>query len=259
MDEAWGVASGPDECVVVIGEFERGTMDFDPGPGVDEHTADINDVYLIKLDSDGNYEWGRHIQGPGIEFGRAVEVDDDGNIYAAVEHSNQVDFDPDTAGFEVKCSDFHCFSIAKYNAIGSFLWADTINCSGPILDVERLISTTDGIVAVGNYEEVIDFDPSPGLDEHSAIGDGRWDMYLAKYYEDGSYAWATTIGHPAICNSLSASSDISGSFYITGYFKNSVDFDPSGCTEIHESTNGSDDTFLLFLNETGGYYDGNAR
>jgi len=116
LDRPEALAVGPDESVVFIGQFE-GTMDFDPGPGVDEHTGDIWDIFLIKLDADGNYEWGRHITRPGIEFGPAVTVDDDGNIYIGAEHSGPssiIDFDPQDGVGEVECTERSCFSVTKY-------------------------------------------------------------------------------------------------------------------------------------------------
>ena len=251
-DKAWGVAAGPDDSVAVIGEFSK-IMDMDPGSGVDEHTADINDVYLIKLDSDGNYEWGRHIQGPGIEFGRAVEVDDDGNIYAAVEHSNQVDFDPDTAGFEVKCDNNYCFSIASYDNDGFFLWASTISGTGVIHDVEDLIVTHEGVILTGDFEGIADFDPGPGVQERMAIG---WDTYLLNLSLDGDYDWVTTVGGDGGCSSLSIFQGLENDLFMTGFYYLTVDFDPTSCRD--ERTSGVDSkdrgAFLWKLNENGNYY-----
>jgi len=255
MDEAWGVASGPDECVVVIGEFERGTMDFDPGPGVDEHTADINDVYLIKLDSDGNYEWGRHIQGPGIEFGRAVEVDDDGNIYAAVEHSNQVDFDPDTAGFEADCESEKCVSIVKYDLFGIYLWSGTSDTDGN-LHVYEIKTIPEGILATGIFYGYMDFDPGPGQMIEGRDGSLGWNTYVYHLLSDGSYGWVTTIGNPGDCTGLSLDIKMNEYVVVSGYFYFTVDFDPTACRDERYAGMDYDDmdSFLWKLSIGGNYY-----
>ena len=253
QDVAEDLGTGPDDSVIVIGEFE-GNMDFDPGPGEDEYEcSDLYDVYLIHLDGDGDYVWGKHISGNGIEFGPAVEVDDDGNIYAAVEHSNQVDFDPDTAGFEADCDNNYCFSIASYDAEGSFSWVSSISGTGVIHDVEDLIVTHEGVILTGDFEGIADFDPGPGVQERMAIG---WDTYLLNLSLDGDYDWVTTIGGDGGCSSLSIFQGLENDLFMTGFYYLTVDFDPTSCRD--ERTSGVDSkdrgAFLWKLNENGNYY-----
>ena len=253
-DRAWGVAAGPDDSVAVIGEFSK-IMDMDPGPGVDEHTADINDVYLIKLDSDGNYEWGRHIQGPGIEFGRAVEVDDDGNIYAAVEHSNQVDFDPDTAGFEADCESEKCVSIVKYDLFGIYLWSGTSDTDGN-LHVYEIKTIPEGILATGIFYGYMDFDPGPGQMIEGRDGSLGWNTYVYHLLSDGSYGWVTTIGNPGDCTGLSLDIKMNEYVVVSGYFYFTVDFDPTACRDERYAGMDYDDmdSFLWKLSIGGNYY-----
>lgn len=257
-DQAGAVSVGQDGSVLFIGQFE-GAMDFDPGPGVDEYTGDIWDVFLIKLDTDGNYVWGKHIQGAGIEFGRAVAVDTDGNVYAGVEHSNPVDFDPDSSGNEAACDNNYCFTIAKYSADGIFDWASTIAGSGVLHNIKDLNVTSDGPVVVGYFEGSVDFDPGPG-EEMRSVPDGewRWDTFLLELGITGEYQWVTNIGAPGACAGLSVASDSEEYLYLTGYFVGTMDFDPSECSEMF--TCGEDgDAFLLRLDDQGKFYSNEGR
>lgn len=75
-----------DECgnLLVAGAF-TGTMDFDPGPGVDQHTSMGGyDIFLIKLLADGSYAWGRVIGGANNEWLPVVAASAGGLVLAGV-------------------------------------------------------------------------------------------------------------------------------------------------------------------------------
>ena len=59
------------------GDFS-GTIDLDPGKGKQIINSDENTSFVVKLDKDGNYLWGKD-----VEFGeiRGMFVDDDDNLY----------------------------------------------------------------------------------------------------------------------------------------------------------------------------------
>jgi hypothetical protein len=70
--------SGP----IWIGGAFRGTIDLDPGPGTDVHTAvGASDGFLVRWDSDGNYRDGR-VFGWGDDDGVTdISFDSDGSAY----------------------------------------------------------------------------------------------------------------------------------------------------------------------------------
>jgi len=208
---------------------------------------------LINLDSDGNYKWGRHIQCPGIEFGQAVAVDDEGGIYIGVEHSNPVDFDPEDGVGEVECTDVDCFSITKYSKDGEYLWTRTVT-SNHTLHIEDLVSTQEAILGTGTLIGLADFDPGPDVDMHGRNSGA--DIYITKLGLDGSYEWTTSIGRPGDIYRPSISINLDDYIYITAYFSNTVDFDPSECRD--ERTAGVDDpnmnAFLWKVSWDGKYY-----
>ena len=64
-----------------IGSFE-GTIDFDPGAGISNLTSvGLLDVFILKLDSIGNFLWAKRIGGFGNDSGVNIAVDSLGNIY----------------------------------------------------------------------------------------------------------------------------------------------------------------------------------
>jgi uncharacterized protein YcfJ len=75
--------------------FYGGPVDFDPGPGEDIHTsADGRDVFLSKLDSEGNFIWAKTWGWLNWDSGLGVAVDGSGYSYVTGNFAGTVDFDP---------------------------------------------------------------------------------------------------------------------------------------------------------------------
>jgi hypothetical protein len=84
VDQVKGIGVDPSGNVSTIGGFYY-TVDFDPGPGVEERTAGttLNDIFVLSLDSLSNYRW-VDIYGTtiGRDEGYGVSVDNSGNVFA---------------------------------------------------------------------------------------------------------------------------------------------------------------------------------
>ncbi|PCI98808.1 MAG: hypothetical protein COB15_05075 [Flavobacteriales bacterium] len=85
--------------VYLTGKFKNNSapLDFDPGPGV--YTLNSNggfDVYILELDSNGNFIGAKSIGGINAETGREISLDASGNLYITGLYSGTVDFDPDS-------------------------------------------------------------------------------------------------------------------------------------------------------------------
>jgi hypothetical protein len=75
--------------------FFQGTADFDPGAGSFNLTAaGGDDIFLQKLDSNGNFVWARGIGSTGSDTGFGIAIDTSGNVYTTGEFQGTVDFDP---------------------------------------------------------------------------------------------------------------------------------------------------------------------
>jgi hypothetical protein len=80
--------------VYVTGCFQD-TVDFDPGPDVDNHVSNgYVDTFLTKFDSSGNFIWARTWGGTGDDEGHSAAVDGSGNAYVTGLFMDDVDFDP---------------------------------------------------------------------------------------------------------------------------------------------------------------------
>lgn len=85
--------------VYTIGSFE-GTVDFDPSSGTVEISSNgFTDIFIHKLDSDGNFQWAHSIGGVERDRGDGIALDSTNGVAIVGAFQDTVDFDigPDTA------------------------------------------------------------------------------------------------------------------------------------------------------------------
>jgi hypothetical protein len=113
-----------------------------------------------------------------------------------------------------------------------------------------VVDINDNIVCVGNIEEggTTDFDPGSGLYELNATGEG--DVFVAKYGSDGSFIWAKSIGNQNWNKAMSVATDDDGNVFVTGFFEDTLDFNP-GQGVYNLSGESQQDVFVLKLLENG--------
>jgi uncharacterized repeat protein (TIGR01451 family) len=96
-----GLATDTAENIYITGYFE-GTIDTDPGPGINNITSNGNsDVFIEKINSSGNLVWCKQIGGPQTDVGYELAVDLYNSLYITGSYSSTVDFDPDTSSFSL--------------------------------------------------------------------------------------------------------------------------------------------------------------
>ena len=89
--------------VYTTGSF-RGTVDFDPGAGTLNLTSVAsyyNDIFIQKLDSNGNLLWAISMGGTNYDSGYSITTDALGNVYTTGFFEGTVDFDPGVDTFNL--------------------------------------------------------------------------------------------------------------------------------------------------------------
>ena len=82
--------------VYTAGYFS-GTVDFDPGPSSFlMSSAGMQDIFVCKLNVNGQFLWAKRIGGAGNEFASSVVWDADGYVYLCGYFGGTVDFNPGT-------------------------------------------------------------------------------------------------------------------------------------------------------------------
>lgn len=198
----YGLTSDSSNNIYATGRM-TGTIDFDPGTGTANHTSNGGeDIFLQKLDSDGNYVWANHIGGGSNDRGYAASTDSSNNVYIGGYWSGTVDFDP-SAGEDIKIqsSDWSLSMYASaYNSSGNYLWTKITN-NGQQSDGYGITAYNSGLYLVGDAYGDVDFDPE-GAGDIVSGATGWGSSALVK--------WATAAPStptPAPTTSSTASSD----------------------------------------------------
>ncbi len=90
--------------LILRGSFDA-TTDFNPGPAVyNKTTLGESDMFIEKLDADGNFRWVATFGGFGSDGMASIDVDELGNIFASGGFNFTVDFDPGPGAFPLTAS-----------------------------------------------------------------------------------------------------------------------------------------------------------
>lgn len=118
--------------VFYTGDF-TGTVDFDSGTDTSTLTSSgLNDIFISKLDSSGNFIWAKAMGSSGADRGQAIAVDKSGNVYATGYFNGTADFDPSASVLNLTSSGGRDVFISKLNPDGSPLISSMVPTPGEI-------------------------------------------------------------------------------------------------------------------------------
>jgi len=236
IDQAWEIEVDFDDNVYITGSF-RGTADFDPGSGVfNLTTGGGEDAFLVKLDSEGNFQWAKRVgTGEWGVNGVVIETDDDGNVYWCGRFSGTGDFDPGPESVILSATASHPFLI-KLTPDGNTVWVRKPFTGGGPYSLQTLdIKHFDGeLLLTGRFSDTVDFDP--GVTD-SIIGaiPGFGDAYLVKLDTSSDFVWARTWGGTNSDYGTSVSVANDGTIYGAGVFREDVDLNPGPDSLIYDA------------------------
>lgn len=245
------IAVDDDGNVYTTGYF-RNTGDFDPGVGTFNLTsAGGIDIFISKVDPDGNLVWTESFGSTGFDRGFGIAVDGDGNVYGAGYFQGTVDFHPGfgTANLTAFNTDTY---VVKLDTDGNFVWARSVGDSGGDYGRAIAVDAAQNVYVLGEFQNTVDFDPGPGNAFLSETGSAGGDVFILKLDAAGNYVWAIRHGGPSDDGARSIKVDAAGNVYSTGGFYATVDFDP-GAGVFDLTSSGSDDVFISKLDVNGNF------
>ncbi|MBT3209768.1 MAG: PKD domain-containing protein [Bacteroidetes bacterium] len=147
-----------------------------------------------------------------------------GNVYITGDFQDTVDFDPGPGIYNLGTNGYDDIFVSKYNCSGSFVWAKSIEQSDGE-GASLAIDSVGNIYIIGSFSGTnIDFDPGPGVYYLSSI----WlnDIFALKLDSSGGFLWAKSFGGSTSDGGRSIAIDNLGDIYLSGWFNDTVDFDP---------------------------------
>lgn len=216
-----------------------GTVDFDPGPSVNNLISQAEDIYILKLDQNGIYVWSKSIGGSLMDIGYSIALDGLGNVYTTGFFIGTVDFDPNAGVFNLTSSGNPDAFISKLDNNGIFLWAKSFGGSGYDYGNGIKVDAIGNVYSTGYYEAVSDFDPNGGFFSLTSVG--CTDIFVSKLDMNGNFIWAKSAGGSG-CERGNAISISSNAVYVGGHFELTCDFNPPLSATI--TSNGWLDVFV---------------
>jgi hypothetical protein len=240
--------------IFFTGRF-NGTIDFDPGAGVFNLTSSNNsEIFLLKLNSSGQFNWAKVIGGAGTTFGSSTAMDATGNIYTTGCFAEISDFDPGSGIFNLIALGDHFMFTSKLDASGNFVWANSAGAGASTYGLSMTTDVTGNIYTTGYFYGSVDFDPGPGIFTLStAPTDLSGDVFVTKCNSTGNLIWAKQLGGISYDIARSIAVDASGNVYTSGWFNDTADFDPG--TGVFNLISSYDDgeLFVSKLNASGNF------
>jgi gliding motility-associated-like protein len=229
------------------------TTDFDPGLGVFNLTSNgMEDIYVSKIDPLGNFIWAKSFGSSIADYVYGITLDANNNVLVTGTFRNTCDFDPGASSFNITSNGVADFFISKFDASGTFIWAKSIGDIGGDESRSICVDNSGDIFLTGSYTGTVDFDPGAAVFNLSAASSVATDLFILKLNSAGSLVWVKNLG-AVNTQGMSIALDATGNIYTSGYFYNTVDFDPGPSIFNLIGIPGQMDVFILKLNSLGNF------
>ena len=252
-DHGYNIAVDESGNVYTTGNFKT-TADFDPGPGVynlgaGNHTCD---VFVSKLDADGNFVFAKDLGGAGDDTGSDIAVDASGNVYTTGNFLGTADFDPNSGTFYLTSpgDDNNDVFVSKLDSTGAFVWAKAMGGTSDDYGHDIAVDSMGNVCCTGRFQGTADFDPGAGVFELSTTA--TFAVFVSKLDTAGDFVWAKAMGETGENRGSGIALDDSNNVYTTGWFQGTTDFDPGpGISNL--AATGEYACFIQKLNGTGDF------
>jgi hypothetical protein len=153
--------------IVISGMFQ-GNVDFDPG--VNSYnllSLGTRDIFIEKVDSNGDFLWAKQIGGPGAYGGsNSITIDTNDKIYITGNCLGTLDFDPGIGVYNLSSNlsfpnSATQFSV-KLSSAGDLVWANNLSTSIQSDGSSIIVNGFGDVYTTGYFVGLTDFNPGNG-------------------------------------------------------------------------------------------------
>lgn len=196
------------------------------------------DIFVTKLDTDGNWLWALSAGGTGFDIGSAISTDINGNNYFSGYFSGTSSF----GSTFLTSNGFRDMYVAKLDSNGNWLWVKRAGGSGNTLGHGISFDTYGNCYVTGSFQDTANF----GSD--TLVSWGSSDIFIVKLDSSGNWLWTKQAGSIEGESGSSIVIDTFGNCFLTGNFQGTASFGSSVIT-----SHGSDDAFIAKLDSSGNW------
>jgi hypothetical protein len=176
-EDAYRISCDFNGNVFVVGTF-NGVSDFDPGNGTYNITSQgQKDIFLMKVDPLGNFQWAKSIGGSGQEYICDITLEAGGHFYVSGVFQNTVDLNPglSTSNYTSIGLDDSFYSL--FDPSGNQVWVKVIGGNGNDV-IYKTFGYQGSLYLTGAFSNSVDFDPNSGV--QNSTSNGLKDAFILK-------------------------------------------------------------------------------
>lgn len=211
-DGGWGITVDSQQNVYATGFF---SLDADFGPDTYSCSTGWN-VFISKLDINGNWIWTKRSEGYGYSTGGDMLVDDEGFLFVSGNFTNNVSFG--TIILENN-NNYNGF-VAKLTPDGDWVWAVPVIGGGNDSISDITLDGRGDLYITGGFEIGAIFG------DLSVSGFDWSDVFVAKLTRDGVFTMAVAAGGMEDDGGRGIAIDSHGNMIIVGCFDGTCQFGP---------------------------------
>lgn len=178
----------------------------------------LQDMFLMKLDTNGNYSYTVRGGGWGSEFLWDMEIEPSGNIIATGGFNTEL---RSNLGPLIMTNDGYMdVIIMRFDPLTQ-QWIDYRKAGGRLYESATQMSISDDSIHTfcGYFQDTTYFRDSTIY----LATPGDEDMFLVQYSDSGNFKWVKQYGGPSLERPLTMEQDANGNFYMAGYFQDTMD------------------------------------
>lgn len=115
-------------------------------------------------------------------------------------------------------------SISAFAQVPNWLWAKAMGGTSNDHGTSVAVDDSGNVYTTGYFTDTTDFDPGTGV--YNLYSTGFWDIFISKLDVNGNFVWAKAMSGTALSEGYAITTDASGNVYTTGYYTDTIDFDP---------------------------------
>jgi uncharacterized repeat protein (TIGR01451 family) len=234
----------------------KGSVDFDPSAATYSLTAPAmtENVFIQKLSASGALIWAKSFICSTQAHAQCIIIDATQDLYISGAFVGTCDMDPGASVYNVSSpsSSIMANFVTKLTSSGNFLWAKTWGNTANINmgECDNIVTDTSGYInLMGHFTDSFDCDPGPGVANITAVPATSDNVFIVRLSASGTYIDSKVIGGGSVIAS-SILIDSTNHTYLAGFFKGTVDFDPSsGICNLSSTSSTVEDIFVAKLSE----------
>ncbi|MBU2928119.1 T9SS type A sorting domain-containing protein [Winogradskyella psychrotolerans] len=249
------VAVDADGNVIIVGYFDSGDFDADPGIGEYILSATTYEMFIIKLDTDGDFMWASSFGSTVDTFESIsdVDVDANGDIYVTGYFRDNISMFHAAGTSSITSYGESDIFVMKYAGAGYFLWMKNMGGTNADLGMNIDVTPTGDVFVTGQFNGLATFSPSFfGSDAVTLETLPNYKgTFALKLNASGDHQGVVNVGQ-AISESIGTAiiTDDNNNTYVTGYYGGILSTNEGTPEEISIDSDTNYEAFVAKVNFT---------